>query len=333
MKEPSPKEKTEGKSMEKNGINRMFFSIILLHIAVVFLLMLIPNITASIITISITENLLLSELMILGPGLVYLLLKKRNYGAAGLTYGNRLGFHKIRISTFFLTILFTFLVMPLTTLCNAISMLFVDNTMLMISPQMLSMPFVLMLFLVAVYGPFCEEFVFRGIVYGGYRRQGSTCGAVLLSGLLFGLMHLNFNQAGYAFVMGIALAVLMEASGSIWTSILCHFIFNAQSVCLLYLENYFMPEFFQQQLQMDISKEQLYLTISVYFVLAAITTAIAVCVLCAIAKNEGRSEQLKKVLPGKGEKKTHLFSPILILGIITCLAYMIFEVVITMMHA
>lgn len=312
--------------MERNGINKLFLSIILLHVGVVFLLMFIPG-----ITIGIAMNFLLSELMILGPGLVYLLIKKRRFRENQISFTERMGFRKIKVSTFFMTILFTFMIMPLTTLCNAISMLFVDNTMLAISPQMLSMPFFLMLFLVAIYGPFCEEFVFRGIIYGGYRWENRGFTAVLLSGLLFGLMHLNFNQAGYAFIMGIALAVLMEASGSIWTTILCHFIFNAQSVCLMYVENHLMPGLLEEQMQMEITGEQMYITISIYFILAAICTAIAACILGWIAKNEGRNEALRSIFPGKSENRRNMITPALVLGIILSVACMVFEAVMTAM--
>ena len=69
-----------------------------------------------------------------------------------------------------------------------------------------------------------------------YKRQ------VLLSSLLFGLMHMNFNQAPYAFALGVAMAVLVEATGSLWSSVLMHVIFNAQSVLLMYFYQHFMPE-------------------------------------------------------------------------------------------
>lgn len=308
--------------MEKKGINRMFLSIIMIHIIVIVILMMTPA-TAN---MGIFTNLLLSESMIMVPGFVFLLVytfKKENFC-------ERMHFKKIKISTVFMLILFTFMIMPLTTLLNAVSMLFVDNTVLSMSTQVLSKPFLLMLFMMAVFGPFCEEFVFRGIVYGGYRKEGSIFAAVIVSGLLFGLMHMNFNQAGYAFVIGIVFALLVEATGSIFSSILCHFIFNAQSVCLMYLMNHFMPGIYDAQSSLSgYTKDELYITISVYLVFATITTAVALCILAWIAKNEGRTEYLKRALPSRERKGSNLCSISLVIGIVVVIAYMIFEVILT----
>ena len=51
-------------------------------------------------------------------------------------------------------------------------------------------------------------------------------GAALMSGLLFGCFHLNINQALYAFVMGIVFAYMVEATGSLWSSVIAHFAVN-----------------------------------------------------------------------------------------------------------
>ena len=70
--------------------------------------------------------------------------------------------------------------------------------------------------MMALFGPFCEEFCFRGVVYRGYLKSGNVTGAVLLSSLLFGLMHMNFNQAPYAFALALpwpCLLKLREACG------------------------------------------------------------------------------------------------------------------------
>lgn len=311
--------------MERKGINRLFLSIIAVHLLVVLLM-----ITTHFLTdIDIITNLFLSESIIIIPGIIYLVIYSVKSKWSIRDLAERLGFKKMKVSSVFMVILFTFMVMPITTLINAVSMLFVDNTVLSMSSDVLSQPFIVMLFVMALFGPFCEEFIFRGIIYRGYRKEGSIFAAVLLSGLLFGLMHLNFNQAGYAFVIGIAMALLVEATGSIFSSILCHFIFNAQSVCMMYLVERFMPGFYANSSVGQYTQEELYVTISVYLVLAAITTAIAVCILSWIAKNEGRTELLKQAIPSKERKGQNLFSIALIVGMVLSIAYMVFEAVLT----
>ncbi len=314
--------------MEKKGINRLFLIIILLHCIISFSL----SVLATRFELKIVPNIIISGLITLIPGLIYLVIlyfKREKSGSLDKeTILQRLQFRKIKNSSILMTILFVYMVMPLTTVINAISMLFVDNTVLEISTDVLKMPFLLMFFLMAMYAPFCEELIYRGIIFGGYKRETSLIKAILLSALLFGLMHMNFNQAGYAFTIGIALALIVEATGSIWASIICHLIFNAQSVCIMFLTSRLMPEFYEQASSMEnITTEQLYLTIGIYLVIAAVTTAIAGCILVWIAKNEGRSENLKRIFPSKEKRKDRVVSISLILGIILTLAYMILEVV------
>jgi hypothetical protein len=83
--------------------------------------------------------------------------------------------------------------------------------------------------------PACiEEFVFRGIFYHSYRKSG-ILGAALLSGVLFGMLHLNINQFIYAFFIGIIFALLVEATGSMFSSMLAHFAINTYSIIVLKL--------------------------------------------------------------------------------------------------
>ena len=70
-----------------------------------------------------------------------------------------------------------------------------NNAVNSISGEVLAVPFPIMLFLMGMFGPFCEEFVFRGMILRGHKKSGSVFWAIFWSSLLFGLMHMNFNQA------------------------------------------------------------------------------------------------------------------------------------------
>lgn len=317
--------------MEIKKINRLLLGIFLLHIVIVVLLMLFPEMSQ----IGIILNLSLGEIILFVPTLVYLFFwksskdkKSREYRSVNTAADNmtnvywqdgqsvgttdakqlikeketlwkRLHFNNVKPSTFLYALIFTWLSMPLTTLINAISMLFVDNTVVSLSGVMLEIPFPIMLFLMAITPAFCEEVVFRGVVYGGYRKDGKKFWAVILSGFMFGIMHMNLNQALYAFAIGILLALLFEATDSILPTMLFHFVYNAQSCCLMYLMEAMMPGFYSDAANMATSQEELYMMISVYIVLAAIFTPLAICMLYKIAKNENRVLQLKETLPGR----------------------------------
>lgn len=301
--------------MKSKKVNWLFLVIILVHIAVVMLLHWAGNR----ISFSIIANFLLSEAIIIGPAILFLLPMKGRFNEA-------LGFHKIRISTCFMIVLFTLLIMPLVTVLNAVSMFFTDNAVAAMQDDIVGVPLAVMWLLIGVYGPFCEEFVFRGILYSGYKRTGKMIGAVLLSALTFGLMHMNFNQALYAFAIGVLLAMLVEVTGSLWASTLCHMIFNSMQVCLMFFSDWMLDTFYGGTMpQTEISNVELMAAMSVYLVIAAVTTPIAICVLAWMAKNENRVEIIRGLSTRKEEQGEYLISIPLIVGIMLCLGFISIE--------
>lgn len=234
-----------------------------------------------------------------------------------------LGFHKIKISSFLMVLLFTFLIMPMSTALNAISMLFVDNTVNAISGDVLQMPFPVMLFMIGIFGPFCEEFVFRGIIFRGYKNSGSVFWSVFWSALLFGLMHLNFNQAAYAIALGIMFALLVEATGSLWSSVIAHMVFNSWQVCIMYLTDLIPAEVMGPEV--ELTQETLIAAIGPYLFAAAVATPLAVCVLIWLSKNERREAQFCSVCARRKEKKEAMVSIPLIIAIVLSLVCMSME--------
>ena len=77
-----------------------------------------------------------------------------------------------------------------------------------------------------------EEFIIRGIVMQPLRRFGDKF-AIVASALIFGIMHGNMVQIPYTVVAGLFLGYLVIATGSLWPSIILHFINNFYSVVLL----------------------------------------------------------------------------------------------------
>lgn len=333
--------------METKKINRLMLGTFLFHIAVVVVL----AVMAGKIQMGVILGLSLGEIILLIPALVYLLFYKLGkskqvsseqtvyYEEAGAqicvakreSLKERLHYNKVKPSTLAYVLFFAWLSMPLTTLINAISMLFVDNTIMAMTDVILTVPFFLMLFLMAVVPATVEEFVFRGIAYGGYRKSGTKFMAVILSALMFGLMHMNLNQALYAFVIGILLALLFEATNSIWTTMLFHFIYNAQSCCLMFLIEAIMPGYYQDVANTAVGWEELLMMISMYLIIAAVTTPLAFCMLYKIAKNEGRTTELLECLPKKQQGKEKLVTVSFILAVITAVAYIVYDIVLSMM--
>ncbi len=81
----------------------------------------------------------------------------------------------------------------------------------------------------AVVPAFAEEFAFRGIVLGCIRKHSESL-AILISSIMFGLMHGNFMQIPFAFVVGLVLGFVTVKTNSLLPAIIIHFSNNAISV-------------------------------------------------------------------------------------------------------
>ena len=81
---------------------------------------------------------------------------------------------------------------------------------------------------------FCEEFLFRGAILSNLLPFGRS-NAILISSLMFALMHQNPSQLFYTFVAGILLGTVYERTGSIWNSTILHVFNNLISVILTVL--------------------------------------------------------------------------------------------------
>lgn len=93
------------------------------------------------------------------------------------------------------------------------------------------------LLLVAILPAICEEFLHRGVLLQGIRSIGYKK-AILISGLLFGLIHFSITQTIYATVIGILLGFVAIASKSIFPAIIIHFTNNAISLYLSFASTY-----------------------------------------------------------------------------------------------
>ena len=88
---------------------------------------------------------------------------------------------------------------------------------------------ILSIIAVAVVPPLTEEFVFRGIILGKLRKYGDGF-AVLMSSVLFGMIHENIVQIPFAFIVGLAAAFVTVKCESILPAMFIHFVVNFRSV-------------------------------------------------------------------------------------------------------
>ncbi len=307
--------------MNSKKVNILFLSIILLHFATVILL----SVLRPVYSINLIDNYLISEGILVVPALAVLLWSREKIPAF-------LRFKRIKPGSVLMIVLFTMLTSPTITLVNLISQLFVRNTALEMNSLMLQYPMWVNFFFVAVCAAFCEEAVCRGVVYQGYKKSGSGFAAMILSALIFAGIHLNFNQASYAFVMGILAVLLVETTGSIWSSILYHFLINGWSVFIsgfytkagLDTMSVEAAESFRGNNQMMMA------SISLFLLLAAITLPLAMGVLVWLENHEGRSGKMRLLWEERKLKKDKMITIPMLIAFILCLAYMIVGVLATL---
>ena len=85
---------------------------------------------------------------------------------------------------------------------------------------------------ISICAPIFEELVFRKMLVTRVLKYGEGV-AVLLSGLMFGLFHGNFNQFIYAFGLGAFLAYIFVKTGDVKITISLHVIVNFTSSVIL----------------------------------------------------------------------------------------------------
>ena len=88
---------------------------------------------------------------------------------------------------------------------------------------------VLQFIVIAIVPGFCEEFLFRGAILSNLLPFGRS-NAILISALMFALMHQNPAQIFYTFVAGILLGLIYERTGSIWNTTILHILNNLISL-------------------------------------------------------------------------------------------------------
>lgn len=263
-------------------------------------------------------NILISEAMLIVPTFFMLLFSKEKVTEV-------LSIRKIKWSTFFGVIAFTIASSPLVTSVNLISQLFVENTVTENSAKFLSLHPLLLIFFVGVLAPVCEEVVFRGAIFGGMKKEGNVFKAVMASGLLFGLLHMNINQASYAFVIGILLGFLVEATGSIFSSILFHVLVNATNAIMMIISDSVISDEMMANADEMVTTSTLLNMIGIYVVLAVIGTTIAICLLVWMSKNEGRQSLLIKAWGDRKVKEGKVISVPFVIGVVISILFMVLE--------
>ena len=99
-----------------------------------------------------------------------------------------------------------------------------------------SIPLWLSLLAFAVAPAVCEELAFRGFILSGLERSRQTWVPIVVSAVLFGIIHLIPKQIFNATLLGLVLGLLAVRSRSLWPGVIFHLIYNGVQVSATRLE-------------------------------------------------------------------------------------------------
>lgn len=298
--------------------NVLFSSTVLVYIILVYAVRIIAA-----ESLPVNVLLVMPEIFLLIPSLVYMLVLKPDAAdGAGLA--------AVSVGTFFKTVLLTFLIMPLIWLVNLISSFFVGNSVNTTLETIVNEnPLWLNLIIVALIPAVVEEFIFRGLIFNGYKRRNPVV-AVFLSAFLFGLIHMNINQMSYAFVIGVIFALLAYATGSLIPSITAHFIINGISVVFSHIAaSQSADGAVNAENQLVLNQTLLYvMTFAILFGMMAAGLVLGALVFFSICKKNRGLENVKNIFRkpyrrSYNESEGKYLDGYLMLGVGICLIYVI----------
>lgn len=108
--------------------------------------------------------------------------------------------------------------------------------------------FIILLVVAAIIPGICEEITFRGVIHEGIRATYGPSAAIVVTSILFALIHLSPWNFLSLICMGVFLGLLREKTGSIWPGAVAHAVNNALALTLITVappqENAWQYEYF-----------------------------------------------------------------------------------------
>lgn len=101
--------------------------------------------------------------------------------------------------------------------------------------EITSIPIIIEIICSGIIGPILEELVFRGIVYNKLKEFNKPMTAMILTSIIFGLIHNNIVNAIYAFGVSFIFIYLYEKHKTLKSPILMHMTLNITIIFMLRL--------------------------------------------------------------------------------------------------
>lgn len=172
--------------------------------------------------------------VVMGTQLCVLLIPLIGTKICGVKIRETFRIRQVSFASLAFVFLIAFCSFPIISLLNVISMFFVENEVAGVAMDMYPHGLFLSMLVMAAMPAVGEEVLMRGVIYRSYQRK-SPIFALFASAVIFGLIHMNFNQMPYAIFLGIIMVLLVEATDSILSSMFLHFLINGFSTVAGYI--------------------------------------------------------------------------------------------------
>lgn len=111
--------------------------------------------------------------------------------------------------------------------------LFLNSLMLLINNQKIpTINIYIALFGSVIIGPILEELIFRYLIYNNLNKFNNKNTSIILSSLIFALVHNGFINIVYAFIIGTILTIIYSKNKNIKEVIILHMVANLMSLLI-----------------------------------------------------------------------------------------------------
>jgi len=167
------------------------------------------------------------------------------------------------------------------------------------------MPLFLFFVSTAIAPAIIEEFAMRAVVMQPLRKYGDRF-AIIVTAIVFGLMHRNAVQGIFAFIAGVVFGYISVATKSIWTAVIVHSLNNAVYV-VFNVVNEISADFFEKAYPL--------------FLIAVFVIGI-ICAVPFILSSKREKLSKASLIPDAGQKTKAFFLTIpMVISVIWMLIY------------
>ncbi len=134
----------------------------------------------------------------------------------------------------------------------------------------------------------CEEVLYRGFLVTAFKDKSSDKRAIILSSILFGLMHIDFIRIIPTMILGLSLSYAVCKTGSLIVPMLMHFLNNGITVFVQYYPKSILGKVYDY-MEIDFAK------LDVLQVLSVLAASL-IFIILALILFRGPKEKSKKIL-------------------------------------